>query len=262
MIKERQVFQNLILEYIGTPVITVTIDGVAVMSNITLPTHSVRQTRIVLLPATAIGFVPQLQADATTDISFQFQGVPDRQYDTQNLYQHFELTFKGSVRLNLFLDQLQLKPNLLHLNNLDLSVRFNKTQDTRKIYYPPLSYGYIPHIFQTDLSTKTGQIISFKPISLPARFNKGLRRHSEYQVTYRGDVQLAIFLDGRKVVDRNLPEQQIPQDGGFVTFKDYFPSDSNGNVLQYLQTQGDGEIALFETDQTLLDVEQPQQPMS
>jgi len=38
------------------------------------------------------------------------------------------------------------------------------------------------------------------------------------------------------------------------------PSNSSGQVLQWVQTDGDGDIALFETDQTLLDLEQPQKP--
>lgn len=262
MIRQRQVYQSVIVEYIDTPVINVSIDGSSVVSSLTLPEQTVRQTRIIALPETAIGFVPQFSSTNTSDIRHQFVGIPEDQFKDQQLFQYYEVTFKGSVRFNLFIDQVALKPNLSIKSYVDLSVRENRVQDTRKIFFPALSYGYIPHISQTLSNTNSGQIISARPVALPARFNKGIRRHSEYQVTYRDEVQLAVFLDGRKVVDRNLKDQQIPQDGGFTTFKDYFPSDSNGNVLQYMQTSGDGDIALFETDQTLLDVEQPQQPMS
>ena len=262
MIRKRQVYHSIIIEYIDTPVISVSIDGSSVISSLTLPENTVRKTRILALPETAIGFVPQFTSTNTTDIRYQFAGTPEEQYKDQQLFQYYEVSLKGSVRLNLFLDQVAIKPNASIKTYVDLSVRENRVQDTRKIFFPALSYGYIPHLSQTLSNTNSGQVISARPVALPTRFNKGIRRHSEYQVTYRDEVQLAVFLDGRKVVDRNLPDQQIPQDGGFSTFKDYFPSDSNGTVLQYMQTSGDGEIALFETDQTLLDVEQPQQPMN
>ena len=96
-------------------------------------------------------------------------------------------------------------------------------------------------------------------MALPVKYYKGLKSHAEYQVTYQGDVKLALFMDGEELVNEWLPEILIPQDGGYKTHKDYFPSNSSGQVLQWVQTGGDGDIALFETDQTLLDMEQPQQ---
>ena len=171
------------------------------------------------------------------------------------------MTFKGSVRFNLFLDQVALKPNLSIKSYVDLSVRESRVQDTRKnILSCIVIWIHSSHL--TIDNTKQWSDYKCKTVALPTRFNKGIRRHSEYQVTYRDEVQLAVFLDGRKVVDRNLKDQQVPQDGGFTTFKDYFPSDSNGNILQYMQTSGDGRYCAFLTDQTLLDLEQPQQPMS
>ena len=262
MIRKRQVFQLLVIEYIGSPVISVTVDGASVISSLTLPNNTFRETRILALPETAIGFVAQLQSTSASELRHQFVGVAEDQFSVQQLFQYYEIAFKGTVRCNLFVDQVTKKPENSLNNFIDLLVREGRTQDTRKIYFPALSYGYIPHVSQTLTNTQSGNIISVRPIALPAKFNKGIRRHSEYQITYRGDVNLAIYLDGRKIVDRNLPQVKIPQDGGYATLKDYFPSDSNGNVLQYMQTSGDGDIALFETDQTLLDTEQPQQPMS
>ena len=84
------------------------------------------------------------------------------------------MTFKGSVRFNLFIDQVALKPNLSIKSYVDLSVRESRVQDTRKIFFPALSYGYIPHISQTIDNTNSGQIISARPVALPARFNKGI----------------------------------------------------------------------------------------
>ena len=76
MIKQRQVFQDLIVEYSGTPSISVTVDGSSKLSNLALPTHSNRQTRIVSLPAGVIGYVPQLTTSTLTfsDISLEVSG--------------------------------------------------------------------------------------------------------------------------------------------------------------------------------------------
>ena len=60
MISERQIFQAVMGEYTGSPSITVSVDGGAVLSNTVLPTQSTRQTRIVSLPAGVIGYVPQI----------------------------------------------------------------------------------------------------------------------------------------------------------------------------------------------------------
>ena len=99
-----------------------------------------------------------------------------------------------------------------------------------------------------------------KPVALSPKYYKGLKTHTEYQVTYQGQVEMALFLDGEQLSKEWLPEILIPQDGGYKTHKDYFPSNATGQVLQWVQTDGDGDIALFETDQTLLDMEQPQEP--
>jgi len=57
-----------------------------------------------------------------------------------------------------------------------------------------------------------------------------------------------------------LPEILIPQDGGYKTHKDYLPAGATGQVLQWVQLDGTGDIALFETDVTQLDQEPPAQP--
>jgi len=52
MIKDRQVFQSILIEYEGKPTIKVTVDGSNVLTATgkTLPEHTVRQTRRVSLP--------------------------------------------------------------------------------------------------------------------------------------------------------------------------------------------------------------------
>ena len=261
MIKDRQVFQSILLEYLGKPTIKVTIDGTSILSPTgrTLPEHTVRQTRRVSLPKGAHGYVPQMTSDLTDITRYQFEGTPESSFSSNILFHYYEITFNRNIQVKMFIDEVVIKPN----NKIDKSVslvpRNGRNQDTIKVYFPPLTYGYIPHIEQVVSSAQKGQILSSRPIALPPKYYKGIKTHTEYQVTYQGEVELAIFMDGELLSKEWLPEIVIPQDGGYKTHKDYFPSNSSGQVLQWIQSDGDGDIALFETDQTLLDMEQPQQ---
>jgi len=262
MIKERQVFQALLIEYLGKPTIKVTIDGNNILSPTgkTLPEHLVRQTRRISLPKGAHGYVAQMTSDLTDITRYQFEAQPEGSFKDNTLFHYYEITFNKNIQIKMFMDEESVKPN----NNIDKTVslipRNGRNQDTIKVYFPPLTYGYIPHLEQVISSVQKGQILSSRPVALPVKYYKGLKSHTEYQVTYQGEVELALFMDGEQLSKEWLPEVVIPQDGGYKTHKDYFPANSSGQVLQWIQTDGDGDIALLETDQTLLDVEQPQQP--
>ena len=262
MIKDRQVFQSVLIEYEGKPTIKVTVDGSNVLTTTgkTLPEHTVRQTRRVSLPQGTQGYVAQMSSNLTDITRYQFESQPESSFSANILFHYYEITFNKSLQVKMFIDEGSIKPNNNTDKILSLKPRGGRVQDTIKVYFPPLSYGYIPHIEQIISSAQKGQILSLKPVALPVKYYKGLKTHTEYQVTYQGDVELAIFMDGEQIAKEWLPEILIPQDGGYKTHKDYFPSNSSGQVLQWVQTDGDGDIALFETDQTLLDVEQPQQP--
>jgi len=261
MIKDRQVFQSFLIEYEGKPTVKVTVDGdnVLTATGKTLPEHTVRQTRRVSLPQGAQGYVAQMSSNLTDITRYQFEAQPESSFSENILFHYYEITFNKSLQVKMYMDEVSVKPN----NNIDkivtLKPRSGKIQDTVKVYFPPLSYGYIPHIEQVISSAQKGQILSSKPVALPVKYYKGLKTHTEYQATYQGNVELALFMDGELLSKEWLPEILIPQDGGYKTHKDYFPSNSSGQVLQWVQTDGDGDIALFETDQTLLDMEQPQQ---
>ena len=261
MIKDRQVFQSVLIEYEGKPIVKVTVDGTDVLttSGKTLPEHTVRQTRRVSLPQGAQGYVAQMSSSLTDITRFQFESQPESSFSENILFHYYEITFNKSLQVKMYIDEVNVKPN----NNINkivtLKPRAGKVQDTIKVYFPPLSYGYIPHIEQVISSAQKGQILSSKAVALPVKYYKGLKTHTEYQATYQGNVELAIFMDGEELSREWLPEILIPQDGGYKTHKEYLPSNSSGQVLQWVQTDGDGDIALFETDQTLLDMEQPQQ---
>jgi hypothetical protein len=262
MIKDRQVFQSVLIEYEGKPTIKVTVDGSNVLtsSGKTLPDHTVRQTRRVSLPQGAQGYVAQMSSDLTDVTRYQFESRPESSFSENILFHYYEITFNKSLQVKMYMDEDSIKPNSGTNKIVALKPRSGRVQDTIKVYFPPLSYGYIPHIEQVISSAQKGQILSSKPVALPVKYYKGLKTHTEYQVTYQGNVELALFMDGEELSREWLPEILIPQDGGYKTHKEYLPSNSSGQVLQWVQTDGDGDIALFETDQTLLDIEQPQQP--
>ena len=262
MIKDRQVFQSFLIEYEGKPTVKVTVDGTNVLttSGKMLPEHTVRQTRRISLPQGSQGYVAQLSSSLTDITRYQFESQPESSFSENILFHYYEITFNKSLQVKMYMDEDSIKPNNSTDNIVTLKPRSGRVQDTVKVYFPPLSYGYIPHIEQVISSAQKGQILSSKPVALPVKYYKGLKTHTEYQVTYQGNVELAIFMDGEQLAKEWLPEILIPQDGGYKTHKDYFPSNSLGQVLQWVQTDGDGDIALFETDQTLLDMEQPEQP--
>ena len=261
MIKDRKIFQSVMLEYLGKPTIKATVDGSNILTTTgkTLPEHTVRQTRRVSLPAGSHGYVAQMSADLTEITRHQFEAVSESQYRDNTLFHYYEITFHQGLQIKMFIDEVSVKPNNNTNKVLSLTPRNGRKQDTVKVYFPPLSYGYIPHVEQVISSAQKGQILASRAVALPVKYYKGLKSHAEYQVTYQGEVELALFMDGELLTKEWLPEILIPQDGGYKTHKDYFPANSSGQVLQWVQTDGDGDIALFETDQTLLDMEQPQQ---
>ena len=261
MIKDRQVFQSVLIEYEGKPTIRVSIDGSDVLTSTgkTLPEHTVRQTRRISLPQGSQGYVAQLSSDLADITRFQFESQPESRFSENILFHYYEITFNKSLQVKMYMDEIFVKPNNSTNKTVSLKPRKGRKLDTIRVYFPPLSYGYIPHIEQVISSAQKGQILSSKPVALPVKYYKGLKTHTEYQATYQGNVELAIFMDGELLSKEWLPEIVIPQDGGYKTHKEYMPSGSTGQVLQWVQTDGDGDIALFETDQTLLDVEQPQQ---
>ena len=254
MIKERQIFRDVVVEYLGTPVISVTVDGTAKVTDLTLPQHTVRKTRFLSLPAGVIGYVPQLTTSHADIFRFQFRGTPESQYQDQAIYHYWEITFEGTVSVTLFMDETQKVPNDAGSNDLVLSPRSSRSQDTRRVYYPPMSFGYVPHIRHTVSSTNSGQIISARPVQLPPRYFKGLREHSEIRVTHEGYVGMSVYLDGEKLDDYQFDETST---GNFVTQKSYLPSGAMGQILQWVQKTGDGEISIFETDLTIMDQQQP-----
>ena len=69
---------------------------------------------------------------------------------------------------------------------------------------------------------------------------------------------LEVYLDGNLISTQNL-EAEVNEEE-FLTEKRYLPAGSRGYALQWIQFDQDGEIAVFESDTTLTDMQQPEQP--
>lgn len=257
MIKNREIARALRVEYKGQPSFSVHVDGETLVNNVLLPAQSTRKTRRILLPPALVGHVHQVTFDNFPVQRFQLETDPVEAFTTLNLYHYFEVTFEGTVSLQLHMDEISQQANN-RLSEITLTTRDNRRQDTRKVYFPPLAWGYIPHISQTEISTNTGQVHRANPIALPTRYYKGLREHSEVQITYQGFVDLEVFLDGKRISTIELDAEVNEQE--YLTVKEYLPAGSRGYALQWIQYDEDGEIAVFESDITMTDLQQPQQP--
>lgn len=258
-VKPRLVFSAVLIEYVGQPKVSFFVDGAEKLSEVTLPEQTIRLTRRFSLPPGCTGYNGHLfiNPEFRDIVDYNIESSPEESFRNNILYHYYDVTLTGNITLQLYLDETAFYPNNRHNTTLSVSPRDSKSQDTRKIFFSPLAYGYVPHIRQTIDATETGQIISANAVALPPTYTKGLRTHSEFQVTYQGECHLEIFMDGAKIHKGWLPEQKIDQDGGYVTHKDYLPAGTDGHVLQWIQSDGDGDIAVFETDMTLADKEQP-----
>ena len=254
----RQVVQAVNLRYKGQPTITVTVDGVPLLSDQVLPEHNVVKDRRIALPPGGIGYTPQLQSTFQDTLTYQFETIPDVQYGDQQLYHFYEVTFSGTVVLQLYVDEVEKSPNNSDDSSVTLTPRATKLIDTRRVYFPPLSYGWIPQLKQVVDSTVDSQVLSNRIRALPNRFFKGEREHTEIQVTHQGPLELEVFLDGKLLQEYRFSKDNY-NDDAFKTEKEYLPSGSRGQILQRVQSDGTGEVASFESDITLTDKEQPQQ---
>ena len=254
----RQVFHALNMRYKGQPTLSVTIDGTAKVSSQQMPSHSIMRNRRMELPAGIVGYVPQIQSTFTGAFTTEFEGAPEAQYVQQQLFHFFEVQFDGTVKLEIYSDEVLQVLNNSGETNITLTVRDSKKQDTRRVYFPPLTYGWVPQLKHVVNSAQDGQVYKSVLRSLPSRFSRGEKEHSEIQVTHQGDVSLDVFLDG-KILDTYGFNADSYDKNAFITEKEYLPAGCTGNVLQWIQKDGTGEVAMFETNTTLTDRDQPQQ---
>ena len=254
----RSIFHAVNLRYEGQPTISVTVDGSAILTSQQLPNHTILKQRRIELPAGAVGYTPQVQSTFKDPLGIEFEGVPEQSYANQQLFHFFEVQFSGTVKLEIYADEVRKTINNTDDTDITLTARDSRKQDIRRVYYPPLSYGWVPQLKHVVDSTQDGQVLSSQLRSLPARFSRGEKEHTEIQITHQGDVVIDVILDGETIDTYQLDADPYSPDA-FVTQKEYISSGARGHVLQWIQSSGNGEVALFETDTTLTDIDQPQQ---
>jgi hypothetical protein len=258
---QRNVFSAIRLEYSGNPTIKVSIDGTLVSTN-ALPYHSTFRGRRITLPEAISGYIPHLETLAAVTLQNEmFDALPIENYNIQQLFHYVEFGFRGADTLtpSLYLDGAAQEQTYDISTNIDT--------DVARIYFDKLAYGYIPHLFHNGTSTNDAEILWAKPVALPPRFYRGIRTHSEFQITYKGEVSLEWFLDGISLGTYTFDStESLGLDSndnpitGFITKTDkaYFPSGTIGHVLQYihLNPEDGGRIYVVESDTTLGDLEQ------
>lgn len=240
-----QVFQAVRLEYAQNPAITVNVDGSQVDTR-TLPTQSTFKGRRVTLPVNVTGYIPHLESTSTRLQNFQFDALPIESFNQQQLFHYFDVGFRGSGTLTprIYLD------GTVQAQNFNTST--SETTETIRVYFDALAYGYIPHIHNTGTSTADAEILWARPVALPPRFYRGIRTHAEFQITFKGDVNVQWYLDGTSIGTYSFSSTNT------TTEKAYFQSGTIGHVLQYTHTnpQNGGKVYIVETDVTLADLEQ------
>jgi hypothetical protein len=254
----RQVVHAVNVRYKGQPTVSVSVDGVYILEDQMLPEHNVLKSRRIALPEGGVGYTPQFESTFTGSLIHQFETVSEQTYSGQQLFHFFEVNFSGTVELEMYVDEVRKSPNNSDDNTVTLTARSSRKIDTRRVYFPPLSYGWVPQLKHVGSSSLDGQVYSSRMRALPPRFFKGEREHSEIQVTHQGSLELEVYLDGKLTKEYRFGADKYKPDA-FKTEKEYLPSGSRGQILQWIQSDGDGEVASFESDITLTDMEQPQQ---
>lgn len=262
----RNVFQAVRVEYSKQPTLKVSVDGTQItnMGAFTLPNHDSFRGRRITLPVSTNGYIPFLEVVGLSGASpqsllqnEQFEGLPIESFSAQQLFHYYDVGIRGSASgtLTIYLDGSSQSQQVTY------TPQQSGVTDNIRVYFNELSYGYIPHIHNTGSTSADFEILWARPVALPPRFYRGVRTHSEFQITYKGDVDIQWFLDGESIGTYNFNSQTtIDSQSVFVTEtkKDYFQSGTIGHVLQYKHTNPEegGKVYMIETDITLGDLEQ------
>jgi len=269
----RTIYQAVRVEYSGSPNISVSVDALPLISAQTLPYHSTFRGRRITLPVTSnntslnySGFISHLESSSTQLQNENFEGVPIESFSQQQLFHYYDVGFRGtSLQPEIYLDEVAQTKNFQTVNGIATTISTSKKADTVRVYFDQLAYGYIPHIH--NLALTDAEILWARPVALPPRFYRGIRTHAEFQITYKGDVDIQWYLDGTSIGTYNFDSTEVvgqDSNGNDITDyitkteKAYFQSGTIGHVLQYIHTNPEdgGKIYIVETDVTLADLEQ------
>ena len=269
----RTIFQAVRVEYAGNPSITVSVDAQAVLSAYALPNHNTFRGRRITLPVldgttklNYSGYISHLESTSTQLQNETFEGVPIENFSQQQLFHYYDVGFRGtSLQPEIYLDEVAQTKNFQIVNSTATTISTTKQTDTVRVYFNELAYGYVPHIH--NLATTDSEILWARPVALPPRFYRGVRTHAEFQITYKGNVDIQWYLDGKSIGTYSFDSTEVvgqDSNGNDITDyitkteKAYFPSGTIGHVLQYIHTNPEdgGKIYIVETDVTLADLEQ------
>ena len=243
---QRNVYSAFRLEYSGQPTVKVSVDGTLV-STIALPFHSTFRGRRMTIPESVSGYISHMETTSAINLQNEsFEAVPIESFSQQQLFHYIEYGFRGAGNLvpTVYLDG--------SAQTQTYTITTTEDVDVARIYFNALAYGYIPHLFNNGTRTDDAEILWARPVALPPRFYRGIRTHAEFQITYKGNVNLEWFLDGTSIGTYNFSTTNT------VTEKAYFPSGTIGHVLQYIHKNPEdgGKVYIVETDVTLGDLEQ------
>ena len=252
MIRDRIILQGVKLHYKGDiSSAVVSLDGSTKSTVTDLPDHTVHRTRRMSLPAGLSGFVPQFSTNHGTKIDADFEAVSASAFNEQQIWHYYEITYTGTINVSVYIDEnIVVSAKQLTLPNVHDTTTPKQTH-TQKVYLPPLSFGYAPHVFNN--TADAGDIVSAKPVALPVAHYRGIRAVAEGQITYIGDLQVQFYMDGRELGNPYQFDEQTYTSGlpKYVTEKFYFPSGSVGHIFQWEQVSGEGNIAMLETDASM-----------
>jgi len=252
----RLLYQAVRVEYFINPSITVSIDGTDLtgMTDYALPSQDTFRGRRITLPVATSGYVSHLISSQSNLLNYSFETVPIESFTQQQLFHYYDVGFRGAgeLRPEIYLDGTPQTATFQIQNNNPTTISTTEIIDTFRIYFDPLAYGYVPHIHHIGTSDVDAEILWARPVALPPRFYRGVRTHAEFQITYKGDVDLEWYLDGTSIGTYNFSTTNT------VTEKAYFPSGTIGHVLQYIHKNPEdgGKVYIVETDVTLGDLEQ------
>ena len=156
----RQIVQAINLRYKGQPTISISVDGVYLIQDQQLPGHNVVKDRRIALPPGGVGYNPQLQSSFSGSLVYEFETQPDVNFSTQQLYHFYEVNFTGTVELQMYVDEVEKSPNNSDDSSITLTPRGDKKIDTRRVYFPPLAYGWVPQLKQVVSSSVDGKVLS------------------------------------------------------------------------------------------------------
>lgn len=260
MIRELNHVKGAFLSYKGEPSeIKVFSDGELRQTISDVANNQFHTTRRISFDAGIVGYINQISVNHNDQVDYNLDVEPFNAFTEQRLWHYYEVTYNGEINLNLFLDEQQINTNTYSctLPNVSETVtpKVLKKNHTKKIYYPPLAYGRVPHVKNDP--NDIGSIIFMRPVAIPARFYSKVTSVDEVQVTYSGEVFMNFYIDGVLMGEtvHLVSDLDSQGKGVYTSEKFYLAEGSTGLVFQWEQIAGSGEIASVETNATLADLE-------